>query len=108
MLAGQARRMISRPVESRREAILTCLFATFTALACAGLLTAAALVPAPPVVLPFLVTVCIATPMGAALELPAAIACLRAAHRGSLDDRALDVLRRQLDHLPETRHPLDL
>jgi hypothetical protein len=109
--------MISRPLPGRREAILLCLSAALAALASAALLTAAALVPAPPVVLPLLVPVCIACPMGAAWELPGAIARLRAerrrdegpaAGRARLDEHPLDALRRQLDALPETRHPLDL
>jgi hypothetical protein len=101
-------------VRSRRQAVLRCLYVALTALMCAGLLSAAALVPAPPVVLPFLVVVGVGCPMVAACELPAAIAGLRATRRAGLgrprplDEGALQALRRQLDGLPETRHPLDL
>jgi hypothetical protein len=76
---------------------------------CAGLLSAAALVPAPAAVLPFIVVVCIGGPMVAALELPAAIAGLgRTGRRPAPDAHALATLRRQLDALPETQHPLGL
>ena len=77
----------------------------------AGVLCAAALVPAPPVVLPLLVVVCIGSPMAAACELPDAIAAVRrgagrAGRAAALDSRALERLQRQLDSLPETQHPL--
>ena len=96
--------MNPRPLPSRRDAILLCLFAAFTAISSAGLLSAAALVPAPPAVLPFVAVVCIGSPMAAAYELPAAIAGLRAGRRA----RELEALRRQIDELPETEHPLGL
>jgi len=83
-----------------------CAFVAVTALACAGLLAAAALVPAPPVVLPFLAVVCIGSSMVAGHELPAAIAGLRRTRRAPLDRGALDTLRGQLEQLPETQHPL--
>jgi hypothetical protein len=105
--------MVTEPVRNRRQAVLRCLYVAFTALMCAGLLSAAALVPAPPAVLPFLVVVGVGCPMVAACELPDAIAGLRATRRRpvrprALDEGALEALRRQLDGLPETRHPLDL
>jgi hypothetical protein len=102
-------------VRSRRQVVLRCLYVALTALMCAGLLSAAALVPAPPAVLPFLVVIGVGCPMVAACELPGAVAGLRATRRGpgrrrprALDEGALETLRRQLDGLPETRHPLDL
>jgi hypothetical protein len=107
--------MTSRVLPTRRRAIRLCVFAALTALMCAGLLTAAALAPAPPAVFPFLVVICIGCPMVAACELPAAIAAVRAgrgraAHRARrasrIDVRALAALRRELDQLPETPHPL--
>lgn len=89
--------------------MVLCAFVALTALMCAGLLSAAALVPAPPAILPLLVVVCIGCPMAAACELPAAIAGLRRVRRPrTIDSRALDLLRRQLDALPETQHPLGL
>jgi hypothetical protein len=96
------------PPPTRRRAIVTCAFVGVTALVCAGLLTAAALVPAPPAALPVLVIVCIGCPMMAACELPAALARLRKPARRAVDSRALNALRRQLDALPETQHPLGL
>ena len=56
---------------------MLCAFVVVTALACAGLLAAAALVPAPPVVIPFLTVVCIGSSMVAGHELQAAITGLR-------------------------------
>jgi len=67
------------------------------AVACAGLITAAVLVPAPAVVLPLIVLVCVAGPIVSTLEAARALAVLR----GPTAE-----LRRELDRLPETRHPL--
>lgn len=102
--------MPAPPPPSRSRALLHCVFVAVTALMGAGLLCAAAIVPAPPVVLPLLVVVCIGAPMVAACELPGAIAGLRRGAGGAraLDSRSLDALRRQLDSLPETQHPLGL
>jgi hypothetical protein len=96
---------------SRREAILVCVFVVLTVLTCAGLLGAAALVPAPPIVLPFVIATCIACPMAAAWELRPSVAVLcagRRAGRRPADARLLAEMRRYLEELPETRHPLDL
>ena len=88
---------------ARREAILSCVFAAFTAVACAGLFAAAALVPAPPVVIPLVIIVCVSCPMAAAWHLPASLAALRRRNH----EKALAELRRELDRLPETQHPLE-
>jgi hypothetical protein len=94
---------------TRRRALASCAFVAVTALMCAALLSAAALVPAPPAIVPVLVVICIGCPMAAACELPGAIAGLRRAPRPrALDSRALAALRSQLDALPETQHPLGL
>jgi hypothetical protein len=66
-------------------------------MASAGLITAAALVPAPPVVVPLVVLVCVAGPIVSTFELARALAVLR----GPAAE-----LRRELDSLPETQHPL--
>jgi hypothetical protein len=101
--------MSSRPLPTYRQAVATCVFTALTALTCAGLLSAAALVPAPPVVLPLIVTVSVVLPMMAACESIPAVAVLRARwSRRRLDERAVGQLRRELDRLPETGHPLDL
>lgn len=103
--------MTAQAPPTRRHAIALCAFVALTALMCAALLSAAALVPAPPAILPLLVVVCIGCPMVAACELPAAIAVLRRRPRRrvhALDSLALATLRRQLDSLPETEHPLGL
>ena len=83
----------------RRRAILVGTFATVVTLACAALLSAAVLVPAPTVVLPFVVGACLGCPMAATYELARAVAAVR--------DPQLE-LRRELDRLPETAHPLGL
>ena len=75
-----------------------CAFVVVSGLCCAGLLGAAALVPAPPVVLPFITAVCLGCPLAARRDLFASLRVLRDLSR----------LRRQLDKLPETEHPLGL
>ena len=88
------------------------MLAAVAGIACAGLVVAATLVPAPPAALPFLIGVCIACPLLAAWELPMALAVLRFGQSaldprtGPLDRGALGELRRGLDELPETEHPL--
>jgi hypothetical protein len=86
----------------RRHALLTHLVCALAVITSAGLFMAAALVPAPQAVLPLLVVVCIGFPMLAAWELSAT------RRHAPLDSRALAKLRRHLDELPETRHPLGL
>jgi hypothetical protein len=102
-----------RPLSTRTQAALTCVFAGLTVLTCIGLFTAAALVPAPAAVVPLVVTVCIAGPMVAAWELRGAIAVLRRGETTTvpappLDSHAVAALRRHLKQLPETQHPLGL
>ena len=92
----------SVPLPSRREAIATCAFAALTALGCAGLLAAAALVPAPPAVLPLVIPVGVVLPMLATWQASGSLVALRS------ERRAVGELRRELDRLPETGHPLDL
>jgi hypothetical protein len=86
-------------VPARRRVVFVALFAAVAALACGAVLTAAVLVPAPVVVLPFVIATCLGCPMAAAYELAQAVAAVR--------DPQLE-LRRELDRLPETPHPLDL
>jgi hypothetical protein len=83
-----------------RRAVARCLYAALTVLVCAGLASAAALARAPDVALLVIVVVCIAVPMAAAWELPPAIAALRRR------TDAVSSLRRQLEQLPEVKHPL--
>jgi hypothetical protein len=86
---------------TRRQGIAQLAFAAVVVVACAGLIGAAALVPAPVTVLPLVVIVCVGMPMVATVELPAAIAALRR------DAAAIAALRRHLAQLPETAHPLE-
>jgi hypothetical protein len=97
-----------RTLSTFRRSIVACAFAAATVLVAAALLTAAALVPAPVPAIPFLVLACIGAPMAAAWELPDAIAVLRHERRHGRAARAHEVLRRQLDALPEREHPLGL
>jgi hypothetical protein len=102
--------MSSRPLPDRGQALLVCASVAVTVLVCAGLLSAAALVPAPPVALPFIIVICIGFPMFASWELRTALAILRM--RGGVrgqrgDARVLAEMRRYLEQLPETQHPLD-
>jgi hypothetical protein len=100
--------MSPRPLPTRRQAIFGCVFVALTVLTCAGLVSAAVLVPAPAAVVPFLVATCIGCPMRAALDLPASLAVLRAGRRTRGDARLLADMRRHLRQLPETQHPLGL
>ena len=86
-------------MSARRRLILVAVFATLAALICGGLLAAAVLVPAPLAVLPFVIATCLGCPMAAAYELAQAVRAVR--------DPQLE-LRRELDRLPETQHPLGL
>ena len=74
---------------------------------CAALLAAAVLTPAPPAVLPLGALVCIGCPLVMAWHVPVSIAVLRVTCHAA-EAEALRSLRRQLDRLPETRHPLGL
>ena len=93
--------MLSRPLPTRRRAVLLCLLVTLTVLASISLVSAAALVPAPAAVVPFVALVGACGPMLAGLELPGAIRALRDAGWAAS-------LRRHLEQLPETEHPLGL
>jgi hypothetical protein len=87
------------------RAVLQALYVALTVLVCAGLISAAILAPAPPAALPLIVLVAIGMPMTAASELPSLVATLR---HGRHEGRALARLRRELERLPETHHPLGL
>jgi hypothetical protein len=98
---------------TRRHAVLHLVWVVLVVLAAAGLLVAAVLVPAPAAVLPFLAVACVGLPMIAARDVDIALRALggrRAAapQEDPLDPRALAELRRTLDRLPETKHPLGL
>jgi uncharacterized membrane protein YdfJ with MMPL/SSD domain len=97
-----------RTLSTFRRSIAACAFAAATVLVSAALLTAAALVPAPAAAIPLIIVVCIGCPMAAAVELPDAIAVVRRERRHGRNARAHEVLRRQLDALPEREHPLGL
>jgi len=102
--------MSSTSVPTRRQVLLVCAAVALTVIVCGGLLTAAALVPAPTVVLPFVVVSCVGLPTIASLELRRSLVRLRSGarpwRRGS-DAQLLAEMRRYLEQLPETPHPLD-
>ena len=100
--------MSSSPLRTRSQAMFLCATLALTVLVCAGLLLAAALVPAPPAVVPFIVVVCIGYPMAASWELRPALGMLRASGgltRRRRNARLLAEMRAHLDELPETPHP---
>ncbi len=73
------------------------------------MLAAAVLAPAPVAVLPFVVVAATGCMVAAWWPLPASLAAVRASRRrDALDTSALVALRRDLERLPETQHPLGL
>jgi hypothetical protein len=111
--SGDRRPMTFGSLPSPRQAKLVCAFAATTMLLCGGLFVAAASVPAPPMLLPLIAAVCIGCPIVGAWNLPISVAVLRGASAErrdraghALGTRALAELRRSLDRLPETEHPL--
>ena len=90
-----------RPAMSARPGLVL-LVAAVTALISAATCTGAILAPAPAAAIPLVVAICIGCPMFPGWEVPNAIAGLRSQRAG----RALARLRRTLDALPETEHPL--
>ena len=93
----------------RRQAAVLCLFALLTVLLCGALITAAVLLHPPLAAVPVIVLVGIGCPLAVGCELPKALVTLRA---GCLPraahGRAMAALRRDLDLIPETSHPLGL
>ena len=101
--------MTTRFLLTRRRLAPFIAFAALVVLTSAALFGAAALVPAPPAVLPLVALVCIGGPMLAAWELRALLGRERgSATKAPLDRRAIAAMRRHLDKLPETQHPLGL
>lgn len=90
--------------------VLTCVHAALSVLVAAVLVAAATLVPAPAAVLPLVLLVGIGGPMVAAWEMRPIVRHLRRGRRDvtPLDADAIALLRRRLDQLPETQHPLGL
>jgi hypothetical protein len=92
-----------RPAAPARPRLVV-LVAVLTWVISAAVCVAAILAPAPPVVIPLVVAICVGCPIFAGWEVPNAVAALRAKRAG----RVLVRLRRSLDELPETEHPLGL
>jgi hypothetical protein len=89
---------------SRRQIVSACMLAVVSALCSAGLVAAAIVLHPPAAIVPVLVIVCVGSPMFGTWELPLAITALRARRAGH--HHAIAMLRRALDQLPETEHPL--
>ena len=85
--------------------LLTAFACGLTALMCAGLLTGAALAQAPPAALLLIIPTCVILPMLAAWRATVAVA---PAGLTPINRAALSQLRRDLERLPETHHPLGL
>jgi|HubBroStandDraft_6_1064221.scaffolds.fasta_scaffold00521_17 hypothetical protein len=92
-----------RPAMPARPRLVV-LVALVTSLLSAGVCVGAILAHAPAVAIPLVVAICVGCPMFAGWEVPNALAALRANRAG----KALARLRRTLDELPETEHPLGL
>jgi fatty acid desaturase len=103
----ETREFMTFVLPTRRQAYATCVLAALALAGCAALIVAAALAHAPPLVLPLVAVVSIGCPFGVAWSLPTALAVLRHP-RDELDRSSLKALRRTLDQLPETDHPLGL
>lgn len=88
--------------QTHRQAIFNLALIAMTLLACTGLLTIAALAPAPPLAQPLIVCLCVGFTAAMAGQAPESLRVVR----GSRD--ALGNLRRALDELPEIEHPLGL
>lgn len=92
-----------RPAAPARPRLVV-FAALATSLISAAVCVGAILAPAPAVAIPLVVAICIGCPIFAGWEAPNAVAALRANRAGN----ALARLRRSLDELPETEHPLGL
>jgi hypothetical protein len=89
---------------ARRRPQLVLLLAVATALASVALCAAAILAPAPAAVVPLVALICVGCPIFATWEVAQAFAALRAAG----GRKAVAMLRKSLDQLPEVEHPLGL
>jgi len=85
---------------------MTGLACGVTALMCAGLLAGAALAQAPPAALLLIIPTCVILPMLTAWRTTVAVAA--PAGPAPINRAALSRLRRDLERLPETHHPLGL
>jgi hypothetical protein len=89
---------------TRRQVVSALMLAVVSALCSAGLVAAAIVLHPPAAIVPLLVIVCVASPVVGTWELPLALTALRARRAGHR--HAIAMLRRTLDQLPETEHPL--
>jgi hypothetical protein len=93
---------------TRAQPRLVLAVAAITALVSTAMCAAAVLAPAPPIVVPLVVLICVGCPMFAGWEVPKALASLRAEQTERSHRRALAAMRKGLEQLPETEHPLGL
>jgi hypothetical protein len=73
-----------RRLPTYRQAIATCAITALSAFMCAGLMSAAALVPAPPPALAFVIAVCVGYPMLAGWRASSSLAILRPGGPGAV------------------------
>jgi hypothetical protein len=105
---SQARTQIDEAVvgnsskRAKRHASLVCFTAFASAVMAAGLCVAAMLARAPAAVAPVIAIACVCLPVFGTWELAGAVRVLRDNNR----ERTIARLRRSLDRLPETEHPL--
>jgi hypothetical protein len=100
--------VVTRSARGRGNAALVLIASLLTLVVSAGICAGAVLAPAPAAAVPLVVAMCVGLPLFAAWEVPTALVCLRAARADRAGSRALDKLRRTLEELPETEHPLGL
>jgi hypothetical protein len=98
----------ARPDRGRADATLVLIASLLIVVMGAGICAGAILAPAPAAVVPLVVATSIGLPLFAAWQLPTAVVCLRAGRADRASVTALVELRRTLDQLPETEHPLGL
>lgn len=93
---------------TRAQPRLVLAVAVITALVSAAMCAGAVLAPAPPIAVPLVVLICVGCPLFAGWELPKALVSLRAERAERAHRRALAAMRKGLEQLPETEHPLGL
>lgn len=93
------------PDRKRARPRLVLAVAVFAVLVSIGMCAGAVLAPAPPIAVPLVVATCVVSPVFAGWEVPRA---LRTERIERAERRAVAALRKSLEQLPETEHPLGL
>ena len=87
---------------TRRQALFNLALIAAALVACAGMLTLAALAPAPPLAQPLIVLVCVGFTAVMAGQAPESLRVVRDSNA------AVERMLHQLEQLPEVEHPLGL